>query len=176
MQGKYSDEFTDLMDIITRYTRLSMTNNDLRKNHQDSGGEMDNLIGQIDGFKKDAGQKTLTYTNLIADEQRQLQEIEAVKANLMIGNEEETEHRLKQTNEHGVILMSIKCLYKKIAPEKSADFIWGKTLGPSRSDETHGQVPVYDSKECLEQLEVIEHYIKTFEKFTGYLKEPKVAR
>ena len=67
-----------------------------------------------------------------------MQEIEAVKANLMIGNEEETEHRLKQTNEHGVILMSIKCLYKKIAPEKSADFIWGKVLGPSRSDETHG--------------------------------------
>ncbi len=65
----------------------------------------------MDKFKKDAGQKTLTFTNLIADEQRQLQEIEALKSNLMIGNEEETEQRLKQTSEHGVILMSIKSLW-----------------------------------------------------------------
>ena len=32
----------------------------------------------------------------------------------MIGNEEKTEMRLKETNEHGIILMSIKNLFDKI--------------------------------------------------------------
>lgn len=40
-----------------------------------------------------------------------LQEIEAAKAALMIGNEEKTEHLLKETSEHGTILMSIDSLF-----------------------------------------------------------------
>ena len=32
----------------------------------------------------------------------------------MIGNEEKTEMRLKETNEHGIILMSIKNLFEKV--------------------------------------------------------------
>lgn len=62
-----------------------------------------------------------------------LQEIEAQKAALMIGNEEKTEHLLKQTSEHGTILMSIDSLYQKIATKgnqnnKEIHFIWHKNL------------------------------------------------
>lgn len=72
---------------------------------------MDNIIENMDKFKKQAGIASLDYTNRIAEEQSALQAIEAEKAKLMIGNEEKTEHRLKTTNEHGIILMSTKSLY-----------------------------------------------------------------
>ena len=78
--------------------------------------------------------------------------------------------------------MSIKSLWQKIAlKQETGDrggksnevyFIWHKNLPASRSDE-NGAMPVYDSKECLAQLEVIEHYINGFEKFRKALDEPK---
>lgn len=58
--------------------------------------------------------------------------IEAEKALLMIGNEEKTEHRLKTTSEHGIILMSAKSIYDKITIKSEQNgneqlFIWSRT-------------------------------------------------
>lgn len=111
VQNKYQDEFTDLQEINTRYSRLVKTNKTLKKRHQSSGGEMEVIFDSMDKFKKQAGIASLEYTNKIAEEQAALQQIEHEKAKLMIGNEEKTEHRLKTTSEHGIILMSIKSLY-----------------------------------------------------------------
>ena len=76
-------------------------------------------MDKMERYKKKAGQKTLNYTNRIAEEQSALQQIEAQKAKLMIGNEEKTEQRLKTTSQHGIILMSIRSLYRKIAYKNS---------------------------------------------------------
>ena len=40
-----------------------------------------------------------------------MQDIEAQKQQLLVGNEEKTEHRLKKTKDDGVILMSIKSMW-----------------------------------------------------------------
>ena len=72
VQAAYSDEFTDLHEIATRYQLLNTTNTDLWKNNDSSTHEIDNINNHLDKFKKEAGQKSLTYTNLIAEEQRQL--------------------------------------------------------------------------------------------------------
>ncbi len=43
VQAAYSDDFPDLQEINLRYLRLNATNNDLWKNNQDSGGEIDSI-------------------------------------------------------------------------------------------------------------------------------------
>lgn len=63
VQLQYSDEFTDLSEIDTRYRRLSDTNDLLTKRHGSSGGKMDNIINDMEQFKNINGKKTLHYTN-----------------------------------------------------------------------------------------------------------------
>ncbi len=106
-----SDVFTDLAEIDTRYKQLAGENANLTSRHLSSEGEMDKIMAAMEQYKKDAGIQSLSYTNKIAEEQAVLQHIEAEKAALMIGNEENTEQLLKQTSEHGIILMSIKSLF-----------------------------------------------------------------
>ena len=58
----------------------------------------------------------------------------------MIGNEEKTEERLKNTSQEGTVKMSIKNLYTKIAyknEQNSQDviFIWKSGIPQQRVDE-----------------------------------------
>jgi len=69
VQTAYQDDFPDLQGINTRYTRLNDTNKTLTARHESSGGEMDNIISNMEQYKKDAGHESLSYTNKIAEEQ-----------------------------------------------------------------------------------------------------------
>ena len=123
---------------------------------------------EMEVFKKQTGLQTLHYTNQIAEEQQQLQEIEADKARLMIGNEEKTEMRLKETNEHGIILMSIKNLFEKIGVKNEQNchdisLVQHKNLAAALGEDTRdgGQAKTqkYSENECLLQLDVVNAYI-----------------
>lgn len=169
VQTTYTDEFNDLSEIDTRYRRLSDTNALLQTRHNQSGGQTDALIGQMDAFKRESDVKTLSFTNRIAAEQRGLQDIEEQKAQLMIGNDEKTEQLLKKTSEHGTILMSIDSLYKKVAVKNEqngmdTNFTQHKS-GDVRDDAASGSMPVFTEKTCEDQLEVIKTYITSFERF-----------
>ena len=91
VQQNYADEFTDLSEITTRYTRLAETHEDLRTRHEGSETAIDGINNQLDDFHKVTGTKSLEFTNLIAEEQKKLQEVEAEKAKLLIGNQDKTE-------------------------------------------------------------------------------------
>ena len=52
VQQAYQDEFTDLQEINTRYMRQADTNQFLTQRHLNSGGEMDNIIENMEKFKK----------------------------------------------------------------------------------------------------------------------------
>ena len=152
VQTTYTDEFNDLSEIDTRYRRLSDTNALLQTRHNQSGGQTDALIGQMDAFKRESDVKTLSFTNRIAAEQRGLQDIEEQKAQLMIGNDEKTEQLLKKTSEHGTILMSIDSLYKKVAVKNEqngmdTNFTQHKS-GDVRDDAASGSMPVFTEKTC----------------------------
>ncbi len=90
-----SDVFTDLSEINQRYTQLAGMNATLTSRHLSSEGEMDKIMASMEQYKKEAGIQSLSFTNKIAEEQAALQQIEAEKAALMIGNEENTEQLLK---------------------------------------------------------------------------------
>ena len=129
---------------------------------------MDALMQEMEVFKKQTGLQTLHYTNQIAEEQQQLQEIEADKARLMIGNEEKTEMRLKETNEHGIILMSIKNLFEKIGVKNEQNghdcsLVQHKNLaaalGEDSQDRGQAKTQKYSENECLLQLDVVKAYI-----------------
>mmetsp|Transcript_42420 Transcript_42420/g.55946 ORF Transcript_42420/g.55946 Transcript_42420/m.55946 type:complete len:152 (-) Transcript_42420:453-908(-) len=138
---------------------------------------MDQIIDQMDKYKKDAGQEALKYTNKIAEEQAALQEIEAEKAKLMIGNEEKTEERLKNTSQEGIILMSIKSLYQKIAYKSEQNgqeviFIWRSGIPQQRIDEQQAAArEEYKPEECERQLDTIKEYIEGFNNFMKLLNE-----
>jgi len=92
----------------------------------------------------------------------------------MIGNEEQTEQLLKQTSEHGTILMSIDSLYRKIATNNEQNnqeihFIWHKNLkedAPNAKPEN-----AFSPKSCIHQLDVIKAYIEGFDMFRDSLSD-----
>ena len=69
-----------------RYDLLSKEHNRLKRKHDQSETAIDGINGQLDEFHKVAGTKSLEFTNLIAEEQKKLQEVEAEKAKLLVGN------------------------------------------------------------------------------------------
>ena len=86
----------------------------------------------------------------------------------MIGNEEETEMRLKETNEHGIILMSIKNLFEKIGVKNEQNghdcsLVQHKNLaaalGEDNQDRGQAKTQKYSENECLLQLDVVKAYI-----------------
>ena len=98
-----------------RYHLLSDTHEILKSRHAGSETAVDSITGQMDEFHKVTGTKSLEFANLIAEEQKKLQEVETEKAKLIFTNQDNTEQLLKKTSEHGIILMSIKSLWQKIA-------------------------------------------------------------
>ena len=126
VQQNYADEFTDLLEITARYHLLASTHEDLKRRHEGSETAIDGITGQLDEFHKVTGTKSLEFTNLIAEEQKKLQDVEHEKAKLIFTNQDNTEQLLKKTSEHGIILMSIKSLWQKIAVKP--DFIWHKSV------------------------------------------------
>lgn len=72
---------------------------------------MDVIANELDTFTRQTGMKTLKYQNEIAEEQRNLQDIEAEKTQIILGNEVKNEEKLKATKEDGIILMSIKSIW-----------------------------------------------------------------
>lgn len=92
----------------------------------------------------------------------------------MIGNQDKTEQLLKKTSEHGVILMSIKSLWQKIAlktdKQKEIYFIWHKS-GQGQSS-TPGEDTVFSQEDCLGQLDVIKAYIEGYQLFRAELDKP----
>ena len=102
----------------------------------------------------------------------------------MIGNEEKTEMRLKETNEHGIILMSIKNLFEKIGVkndqnEYDISLVQHKNLAAALGEEStqtrdgnQGRTQKYSENECLLQLEVIKSFIEGFDEFAKALNQP----
>ena len=99
----------------------------------------------------------------------------------MIGNEEKTEMRLKETNEHGIILMSIKNLFEKIGVKNDQNgydvsLVQHKNLnaalGEAGRDGNQARTQKYDENECLKQLEVVKAYIQGFDLFLKELSQP----
>ena len=160
---KYSDEFAEISDITLRYNNQKTQNENLTARHQSSGSDMEEIMEKMEKYKKQAGEQTLTYTNKLAEEQSALQEIEHEKANLMIGNNEQTEMRLKTTSQEGIILMSVKSLFQKIAHRseqngQAVEFIYGSAI-PQQSVEDQGRQEEYEPAECEKQLETIRAYV-----------------
>ena len=155
-----------------RYKIQKDKNEELAARQESSGSDMEEIMEKMEKYKKLAGEQTLTYTNKIAEEQSALQEIEHEKAKLMIGNSEQTEMRLKTTSQEGIILMSVKSLYQKIAFRseqngQAIEFIYGSAI-PQQSVEDQGQEN-YEPAECEKQLETIRNYIEGFDNFLELL-------
>ena len=174
VQIQYSDEFTDLMEIITRYSNQADIHSVLKQRHEQSESAIDGINAQMDLFKKVAGTQSLEFTNKIAEEQKKLQEVESDKAKLMIGNSDKTEKLLKKTREHGIIKMSIKSLWEKLVlkseKQKEVYFIWHKQQ--PRGSESAAEDSNFSQDQCLGQLDIIKTYIEGFDLFCSRLAEP----
>ena len=123
-----------------RYDLLSKEHNRLKRKHDQSETAIDGINNQLDEFHKVTGTKSLEFTNLIAEEQKKLQEVEAEKAKLLVGNQDKTEQLLKKTSEDGIIRMSIKSLWQKIAvkTEKKSEIYFIAHKNPPRGSEGTG--------------------------------------
>ena len=107
--------------------------------------------------------------------------VEAEKARLLVGNQENTEAQLKKTSEDGIVRMSIKSLWQKIAVkterQKEIYFILHKNL-PRGTEGTGGggaaeQEQVFSSiDQTVDQLDVIKTYIQGFDLFCKELNQP----
>ena len=88
----------------------------------------------------------------------------------MIGNEEKTEQMLKTTKEHGVILMSIKSIWSKVAikNQQNQQAIYFIQVN---AQEDGSESQNFGKNEAFDQLDTIKAYIQGFDDFCGLLNE-----
>ena len=133
---------------------------------------MDELIAKIDNYQKTMTDKMVNATNRIGKATEAYEKAEEEKESLMVGNEEKTEKRLNQTNEHGQILMTINSLYETIL--KYSDASSKAFIKPATVHNVPANFNLIDQNEraAIDQLGVISETITNFQLLAEKLKTP----
>ena len=100
-----------------------------------------------------------------------MQDIELLKSQLEIGNDEQKDQLLRTTDEHGTLLFSIKNLYEKIArrnEQNGYEIHFNRGLDDGERRDGEG-IPAFGEQDCLRQLDYIKTYISGFNDFRAIL-------
>ena len=117
----------------------------------------------------------------MAEEQRALQDVEAQRQLLIVGNQENTEQRLKDTKEDGVLKMSISSIWKKLIQKSERTDPpplpnnMDRAFIASKMDSTQtGEINAEDFSQdkVLDHLEIIKAYIEGFDTLCTELAKP----
>ncbi len=160
VKSKYSDEFAEMNDILTRYDILKKTNKSLVDDNQQLQETLDKLINDESTYEKDQTNEILRLSNEIAELQKDLEKAEDDKNK----RQKEVEDRVKshriQSKQLSQVVMAINNLYWKCEDGR-------KPLQLRIATESKALDPYGTLEDALpkaeQQLEVIGEYIRNYE-------------
>jgi len=169
VKAQYSDEFTEMQDILNRYDTLKKTNNNLVSENQKLQEELDSLTNDVAVYEKDKTNEILRLNNDIAELQKELEKVEDEKNRKQKGIEDQIKSTRIQNKHLCQIVMAINNLYWKCKDLR-------KGLQLRLESETEGSEldPFGDTTNSMDkaekQLQIIKEFIFNYQGILNDLK------
>ena len=107
------DEFSELIDILSRYKQLVAKNEELKLKQKKYADEHDQISTELSLFENQMEMKQTLINNRMSKQQEQLEAVDKEKSQLLAQRDESTKLKSKKITETGQILMTIDNLYQK---------------------------------------------------------------
>ena len=107
------DEFTELIDINSRYDQLEKKNKELKEKQVKYTEEHEELSRQLVQLESEMSTQQTIINNKMSVQQQVLEQIDKKKSHLLAERDEKTREKTQNITETGQILMTIDNLYKK---------------------------------------------------------------
>ena len=107
------DEFSELIDILSRYKQLVAKNDELKLKQKKYADEHDLISTQLSNFENEMEVKQTLINNRMSKLQEELEKEDKQKSQLLALRDENTKLKSKKITETGQILMTIDNLYQK---------------------------------------------------------------
>lgn len=142
VKGQYSDEFSEITDILNRYDTLKKTNKELVEENQALQEELDKITIEASIYEKERGNEILGMNNSIAELQKSLDRIEDEKNRKQRAVEDTLKTSYVQTQQLSKLLIAVNNLYWMCKKDR-------KPLGLRYDNEGTDTDPFGSTKESL---------------------------
>ena len=159
VKNQYSDEFSEITDILNRYETLKRTNKELVEENQALQEELDKITGEAAIYEKEKGNEILGMNNSIAGLQKSLDKIEDEKNRKQRAVEDALKHNYIQAQQLSKLLIAVNNLYWMCKKDR-------KPLGLRYDNEGMDTDPFGSTKESLikamGQLAIIGQFMSSY--------------
>lgn len=107
----YSDDFSEIQDLLTRYETLETAHRDLMRNQAIFEQRNEEVRADFASFQKESANEILGFTTKTAAMQSELEETENARQKLQLEADEVTQGDSEQSLHLGKIIMSVENLY-----------------------------------------------------------------
>jgi len=177
----YSDEFSEIQDLLTRYDTLEAAHRDLVRNQALFEQRNEEVRLQFQTYQKESANEILGYTTKTASLQSELETSETLRQQLQLEAEEVTQGDSEQSLHLGKIIMSVENLYLRCITQRPAiqhaSELEGATSSEARDElgETEDS-PAEKAQVSSRQLGVIQAYLRDFKDIVESVKKERRAQ
>ncbi|MDR3582347.1 MAG: hypothetical protein P4L67_03690 [Candidatus Pacebacteria bacterium] len=159
VKGQYSDEFSEMTDILNRYETLKKTNKGLVEENQHLQEELDRYTEEAAQYEKDTNNEILRMNNSIAELQKGVEHAEDEKNKRQRAVEDSIKSSRVQSKQLSQLLMAVNNLYWMSKKER-------KAIGLRAENEGTETDPFGSNKEAIakarRQLKVVGQFISNY--------------
>jgi DNA repair exonuclease SbcCD ATPase subunit len=174
---EYSDEFSEIQDLLTRYETLEAAHRDLVRNQALFESRNEEVRQEFQNYQKESANEILGFTTKTASLQSELEASETLRQQLTLEAEEVTQGDSEQSLFLGKIIMSVENLYLRCTSERPAiQHASELEGGPSSNDDDVGDAedsPAEKAQAAIRQLGVIQAYLKDFKDIYDQVKKER---
>lgn len=179
-----SDEWHEIMDLVTRFETLESANKDLIEVQTVSNDRIENLRKEFADYRRRAEMNMLEMNNHVAELSGELDESQKERQHLEHKVEEATHEDSKHSLYFGQILMSVENLFLRCTTKrKNIQHATTPIIDENeaaKSKEEEGQEVNKDSfrrkkAKAIRELNVILNYLKDFKEITEAIKRERRA-
>lgn len=107
------DEFTDVIDILSRHQQLKAKNQELQLKQQEYTDQYEAISKELAEEKNKREMQQTMIQNSMSIQQQRMEDIDKKKSQLLAQRDENTRMRSNKITETGQVLMTIDNLYEK---------------------------------------------------------------
>jgi DNA repair exonuclease SbcCD ATPase subunit len=173
----YSDEFSEIQDLLTRYDTLEAAHRDLVRNQGIFEQRNEEVRQEFQNYQKESANEILGFTTKTASLQSELEASETLRQQLQLEAEEATQGDSETSLKLGKIIMSVENLYLRcITQRPSIQHASELEGGTSSRDDDMGELedsPAEKAVAAARQLGVIREYLKDFKDICEQVKKER---
>jgi chromosome segregation ATPase len=160
------DEFSELLDIVSRYKQLSNNCKELQETEEKFLKDLEQRNQDVATYLKDAETEKITINNRMGTQQADLEKVDQEKNDLLNQRDENTKLISQQTTETGKMLFTINNTFEKLQAEKeikAISYTYRKEYDESKHDETKNfDKTLKSANKAIEQLRILTQVINNF--------------